>query len=145
MRKVLGPIVNRRPSYEVAVSASALSDLIMAVHAVADRSGGLSGRRWRFGNVVGIGAPQVRDLTLAAAGAKHAIERKTVAAITVAAHRRIAVDVVFTLDDRTATAQFHCATGGAESESPETAWAEYLATTTCEALAATDITPTLSR
>lgn len=144
-RKVWAPIVNRRQTYEVTVAAAALSELILAVHAAAGQAGGQSGRRWHYGNVVGISTPRVRDLTLAKVHAKHVIGRRAIAAITVAAQREVAVDVVFGLDDKVASAQFFCATTQSESFlEQETSWAEYLAACTCATLTATDVAATMS-
>ncbi|WP_141717604.1 hypothetical protein [Nocardia altamirensis] len=128
------------------MSASALGELILAVHEAAGQSGGPSARRWRYGNVVGISTPRVRDLALATVHVKHLVEGRPIAAITVAAHRKVAVDVVFVLDEFQAAAQFHCATTGSEQVlEQETHWAEYLATKTSAALTATDIAASLSR
>lgn len=145
MRKVWGPIVNRRQTYEVTVSAAELAALILAVHEAAGQSGGPSARRWRHGNVVGISTPRVRDLPLATVRAKHVVARRPVAAITAALHRTVAVDVIFTLDDDVACAQFHCATTHSEiTLAQERTWAEYLSTKTSAALIATGITTSLS-
>lgn len=139
------PIVNRRQTYEVTVSASALGELILAVHEAAGQSSGPSARRWRYGNVVGISTPQVRDLALATVRVKHVVEQRAIAAITVAVHRKVAVDVVFALDNSVASAHFLCATTDSEMViEQETSWAEYLATKTSAALTATDIATNLS-
>ncbi|PXX70724.1 hypothetical protein DFR70_101145 [Nocardia tenerifensis] len=137
--------MNRHYSYEVTVAAPALDDLILAVHEVACQSGGRSPRRWRYGNVVGISAPRVRDLALATVQTKHAVAGRVVAAITVTLHRRVAVDVIFTLDDVAASAQFHCATKNSEiAKAQETSWAAHLVTETSAALNANDITTSVS-
>ncbi|MFI7000845.1 hypothetical protein [Nocardia sp. NPDC050175] len=127
------------------MSASALGELILAVHEAAGQSSGPSARRWRYGNVVGISTPRVRDLALTTVRVKHLVERRAVAAITVAVHRKVAVDVVFVLDSGVASAQFLCATIDSEIViEQETSWAEYLATKTSAALTATDIATSLS-
>lgn len=137
--------MNRRQTYEVTVTASALGELILAVHQAAGHPGGHSTRRWRYGNIVGIGAPRVRDLPLAKVRVKHVVERHTVAAITVTVHRRVTVDVFFAVDGPVASAQFLCATGDSESiADQEAALAEYLATDTSRVLVAAHIATRLS-
>ncbi|MFD6162072.1 hypothetical protein ACFWF7_32150 [Nocardia sp. NPDC060256] len=137
--------MNRRYAYEVTVPNPALDDLILAVHEAAGQSGGRVPRRWRFGNVVGISAPRVRDLALATVQTKHVVERRAIAAITVTLHHSVAVDVIFALDAAVACAQFHCATTNSDTAlAQETSWAEYLVTKTSEALAATGITTSVS-
>lgn len=126
------------------MAASNLGELILAVHDAAGQSEGPTARRWRYGNVVGISTPRVRDLALATVQVKHLVERRAVAAITVAVHRRVAVDVIFALDEAVASAQFHCATTHSET-TQETFWAEYLASRTSAALIATDIATCVSR
>ncbi|WP_378742460.1 hypothetical protein [Nocardia brasiliensis] len=127
------------------VPASALGELILAVHEAAGQSGRPATRRWRYGNVVGISTPQVHDLALATVHLKHVIERRAIAAITVAVHSQIAVDVIFTLDNTVASAQFRCATIGPEpARGPEMALAESLATKTSAALDAHDIATEMS-
>ncbi|WP_135230880.1 hypothetical protein [Nocardia sp. CS682] len=122
------------------VPAPALDDLILAVHEAVGQSGGRSPRRWRYGNVVGISTPRVRDLPLATVDVKHCVERRAIAAITVTVHRKVAVDVIFALDDIVASAQFHCTTtNSAIALAQELSWAEHLATKTSAALTASDI------
>ncbi|MCX4090926.1 hypothetical protein [Nocardia sp. alder85J] len=128
-------MVNRRQVHEVIVAASALAELILAVHTAAGRPEGEPGRRWRYGNVVGIGRPRLYDLALAAACTRHPVAGRAVAAVTIAAHRRVAVDVVFALSGADAVAQFHCATARPETPSEhEAAWADHLAGTTAAVL-----------
>ncbi|MFI6169563.1 hypothetical protein ACIBCN_22465 [Nocardia sp. NPDC051052] len=137
--------MNRRYAYEVTVPTPALDDLILAVHEAAGQTGGRSPRRWRFGNVVGISAPRVRDLALATVQTKHVVERRVIAAITVTLHHRVAVDVIFALDGALACAQFYCATPNSEiAMTQETSWAEYLVSKTSETLAATGVTTSVS-
>jgi hypothetical protein len=128
----------------VIVSATALAELVLAVHEAAGQAGQAAARRWRYGNVVGIGRPRVRELTLTSVGAKYLVAGRAVAAITVTAHRRAAIDVVFTLDDAVASAQFYCATTRSEATTEqETAWAEHLATATRAALTIADVAATM--
>ncbi|MFI9402818.1 hypothetical protein [Nocardia sp. NPDC052316] len=129
--------MNRRYTYEVTVPAPALDDLILAVHEAVGQSGGRSPRRWRYGNVVGISTPRVRDLPLATVQVKHCVQRRAIAAITVTVHRKVAVDVIFALDCSVASAQFHCTTKKSEiALAQELSWAEHLATKTSAALTA---------
>lgn len=130
-------------AYTVTVASSALSELILAVHQSAAGSGSASERLWRFENVIGIVGGLVRDLDLRSVRAKYAV-RAPIAAVTVIAHRRIAVDVVFEVAGAEASARFLCASEPMTADpvapaNPERSWAEYLVAATCEVLAAVAI------
>lgn len=135
--------MDRRQSSTVTVASAALSDLILPVHESAAGSGSASGRPWRYENVIGMTAAVVRDLDPRAVPVKYA-GRAPIAAVTVIAHHRIAVDVMFELSGGEASARFLCETKTVTTASgglanPERSWAEFLAATTSEVLAAAAI------
>ncbi|WP_454197676.1 hypothetical protein [Nocardia sp. Marseille-Q1738] len=137
--------MTRQEVCSITVSASALSELILAVHAAAEQPGFASSRRWRYGNVVGIGRPRMRDLAIDTARSRHHAGHP-IAAFRVVTHHRISVDVVFELNGAHASVQFHCATSGsANAADRETSWAEFLAATTSATLTAADVAARLCR
>lgn len=127
----------------VAVSVAALSDLILAVHAATEQRDLVPSHRWRYDNVIGIGAPRLRDLPLQAAHAKHG-GTIPVAALTVITHNKTSVDVLFEVDDAQARALFLCAT--VDSDAPpgrEKSWARFLAEATSATLGGSKPAPVL--
>ncbi|WP_157128838.1 hypothetical protein [Nocardia amamiensis] len=137
--------MTRQEVCSIMVSASDLGELILAVHAAAEQPGFGSARRFRYGNVVGIGRPSMRDLAIETVRTGHHAGHP-IAALRVVTHHRISVDVVFELNGTRASAQFHCATtGSAELTDTATSWAEFLAATTSAALTAADVAARLRR
>lgn len=125
--------MDERSAYQVVVPATALSDLIDAVHGLASAA---PAPKWRHDNVTYLEHPRVRDLPLT--GDPRPRAGRAVAAITLLLARRAAVDVVFALDSGYATAEFHAPT--MPPATTPTTWPHRLATATASALTARGIT-----
>ncbi|MCC3313685.1 hypothetical protein [Nocardia africana] len=126
------------PHHTVVVSVTALSPLILAVHAVA--ADGALARRWRYDNVIDVAVATVTDLDSAVAQHRHRRERTPLAAIAITRYRST-VDVLFERSSEQALAYFcgsrgTCATLDARREY---AWALFLAEHTANYLAAVGI------
>ncbi len=134
--------MNRRRSFELEVPGHLLSTLILAVHNAAERAG--SDYRWRYGNVVGIGQPQIGELEVRSARARHSIDTPLLAGITVVAQRHVAVDVLFAVDRAGASARFVGAgADDGEAAERELSWAQCLAAATNAQLVAEGVSVSL--
>lgn len=99
--------------------------LILAVHQAAS---GPDRPKWKYRNIIGIGATRVSDLPL-----DHADGHRPVAGIAVT-QRGVTANVTFRLSDEVATAHF-CGAAARPDLLEEAAWASFLATGTVDLLA----------
>ncbi|MEU6582481.1 hypothetical protein [Nocardia sp. NPDC046763] len=100
----------------MSVPVGRLGSLIDAVHEVVWRTGRRSGPKWRYGNVIGIDRPRLRDLDPAAARSRYGDRGRVVVALAVVVQDQVVVHVVFVLAAGDATAHFAGAGRGAAAD-----------------------------
>lgn len=123
--------------FEVSVPATALSELILAVHNAAAPPTRSARRKWKYGNIIGISGAKVSELDRTTAQNRHYRLRRPVAAVEVT-QRRLSADVLFDVDATraVATAYFSGAGEASPRHDPheEAAWASFLAASTADTL-----------